>query len=169
MPLFSLQSNQYRFNFNAFHYRQAQYLTNQWLFKHLRNFYITCLSPFPLISFSGVEWILLYENMKPALKVWFTKFTAEQVTIVNECVFRWHSLPVYTVYSSSRGIGWWMVNHKPESTWRKYFLKYNLRYCTNKQLKSHPVNTLYKLNWYTLQTEAAHFSETSVTLPIDMA
>ena len=120
MPLFSLQSNQYRFNFNAFHYRQAQYLTNQWLFKHLRNLYITCLSPFPLISFSGVEWILLYENMKPTLKVWFTKFRAEQITIVNECVFGWHRLPVYTVYKDTFGVPthvvsageWLIINRK---------------------------------------------------------
>jgi len=83
MPLFSLQSNQYSFNFNAFHYRQAQYLTKQWLFKHLCNLCIVCLSLFTLISFSGVEWIQLYENTNPALKVRFHKIKINQPTRCN--------------------------------------------------------------------------------------
>jgi len=35
--------------------------------------------------------------MKPTQKVCFTKFTAEQITVVNECVFGWHRLPVLAV------------------------------------------------------------------------
>ena len=183
MLLFSLQSNQYRFNFNAFHYRQAQYLTNQWLFKHLCNFYITCLSLFPLISFSGVEWILLYENMKPALNVWFTKFTAEQITVVDGCVFEWHRFPVYSVYKDTFVIPadvvpageWLIINRKVHGgniSWSKIWGTVPAPGIQNQaplQLKSQPVNTLHNLHWYTLKTEITHFSQTSVTLPIDTA
>jgi hypothetical protein len=107
------------FQFQHISLQTAKYLATQWLFKHLFNFYITCVSLFPLISFSGVEWILIYENMKPALKLWFTKFTAEQITVVNECVFGWHRLPLCTVYKDTFGIpthvvsaGEWLITNR---------------------------------------------------------
>ena len=60
----------------------------------------------------------------PALKVGFTKFTAKQITIVNECVFWWHRLPVYTAYKDTFGIpahvvsdGEWLIINRKVHGW----------------------------------------------------